>query len=145
MVAEIVNQRHATRDAAHFHPPLDAFERVERALDLLVLQAAMFRARDDKLIATADQMYLHVDTAAAKAAPADPKVREKAGQLLRAQAALPRPAPNDLPRGPLGDVYGALVQLGYKPVEIEPLLNRLDPARPVADLVREALGALRRS
>jgi carnitine 3-dehydrogenase len=52
----------------------------------------MFRGRDDKLIATADQMYLHVDTAAAKAAPADPKVREKAGQLLRAQAALPRPA-----------------------------------------------------
>jgi carnitine 3-dehydrogenase len=52
----------------------------------------MFRARDDKLIAMADQMYLHVDTAAAKAAAADPKVREKAGQLLRAQAALPRPA-----------------------------------------------------
>jgi carnitine 3-dehydrogenase len=52
----------------------------------------MFRGRDDKLIATADQMYLHVDTAAAKAAPADPTVREKAGQLLRAQAALPRPA-----------------------------------------------------
>jgi holliday junction DNA helicase RuvA len=57
----------------------------------------------------------------------------------------PRPAPSDLPRGPLGDVYGALVQLGYKPIEIEPLLDRLDPARPVADLVREALGALRRS
>jgi hypothetical protein len=52
----------------------------------------MFRRRDDKLIATADQMYLHVDTAAAKAASADPKVREKAGQLVRAQAALPRPA-----------------------------------------------------
>jgi carnitine 3-dehydrogenase len=52
----------------------------------------MFRGRDDKLIATADQMYLHVDTGAAKAAAADPKVREKAGQLLRAQAALPRPA-----------------------------------------------------
>ncbi len=51
----------------------------------------MFRGRDDQLIATADQMYLHVDTAAAKAAPADPKVREKAAQILRAQAALPRP------------------------------------------------------
>jgi Holliday junction DNA helicase RuvA len=48
------------------------------------------------------------------------------------------------PSGPLGDVYGALVQLGYKPGEIEPLLERLDPARPVTDLVREALGALRR-
>ena len=51
----------------------------------------MFRGRDDQLIATADQMYLHVDTAAAKAAPADPKVREKAAQILRAHAALPRP------------------------------------------------------
>jgi Holliday junction DNA helicase RuvA len=54
------------------------------------------------------------------------------------------PSLRDLPRGPLGDVYGALVQLGYKPSEIEPLLDRLDAARPVADLVREALGALRR-
>lgn len=57
----------------------------------------------------------------------------------------PAPARPEQPRGPLGDVYGALVQLGYKPGEIEPLLDRLDPARPVADLVREALGALRRS
>ena len=54
------------------------------------------------------------------------------------------PARGEPPSGPLGDVYGALVQLGYKPGEIEPLLERLDPARPVADLVREALGALRR-
>jgi Holliday junction DNA helicase RuvA len=60
-------------------------------------------------------------------------------------AIAPPPAQSDLPRGPLGDVYGALVQLGYKPTEIEPLLERFDPARPVADLVREALGALRRS
>jgi Holliday junction DNA helicase RuvA len=75
------------------------------------------------------------------------ELREKiltlpAGQEL---ATASRPAPSDVPRGPLGDVYGALVQLGYKPAEIEPLLDRLDPARPVADLVREALGALRRS
>jgi holliday junction DNA helicase RuvA len=54
------------------------------------------------------------------------------------------PALGAAPAGPLGDVYGALVQLGYKPGEIEPLLDRLDPARPVPDLVREALGALRR-
>jgi acyl-CoA thioesterase FadM len=52
----------------------------------------MFRGRDDKQIATADQMYLHVDTAAAKASVADPKVRAKAEQILRAQAALPPPA-----------------------------------------------------
>jgi Holliday junction DNA helicase RuvA len=56
----------------------------------------------------------------------------------------PSPARGEPPSGPLGDVYGALVQLGYKPGEIEPLLERLDPARPVTDLVREALGALRR-
>jgi Holliday junction resolvasome RuvABC DNA-binding subunit len=49
-----------------------------------------------------------------------------------------------VPSGPLGDVYGALVQLEYKPGEIEPLLEGMNPARPVADLVREALGALRR-
>jgi Holliday junction DNA helicase RuvA len=60
-------------------------------------------------------------------------------------AAAPPPDHSELPRGPLGDVYGALVQLGYKPAEIDPLLERFDPARPVADLVREALGALRRS
>src|SRR6185312_2592318 len=59
-------------------------------------------------------------------------------------AMVPVPARGEAPQGPLGDVYGALVQLGYKPGEIEPLLERLDPARPVADLVREALGALRR-
>jgi carnitine 3-dehydrogenase len=52
----------------------------------------MFRGRDDKLIATADQMYLHVDTVAAKAAPADPKVRAKLESILRAQAGLPVPA-----------------------------------------------------
>ncbi|HVZ86482.1 MAG TPA: Holliday junction branch migration protein RuvA [Polyangia bacterium] len=56
----------------------------------------------------------------------------------------PVPAKIEPLRGPLGDVYGALTQLGYKPGEIDPLLDKLDPARPVADLVREALSALRR-
>jgi carnitine 3-dehydrogenase len=50
------------------------------------------RSRDDKQIATAEQMYLHVDTVAAKAAPADEKVRAKLQSILRAQAGLPRPA-----------------------------------------------------
>ncbi|MFL5306383.1 MAG: Holliday junction branch migration protein RuvA [Polyangia bacterium] len=74
------------------------------------------------------------------------ELREKiltvpAGKAVALETAPPRGA---APAGPLGDVYGALVQLGYKPAEIEPLLDRLDPARPVPDLVREALGALRR-
>jgi holliday junction DNA helicase RuvA len=60
----------------------------------------------------------------------------------------PAPAPatpvGRVPAGVLGDVYGALAGLGYKPGEIEPLLENMDPARPVADLVREALSALRR-
>jgi Holliday junction DNA helicase RuvA len=59
----------------------------------------------------------------------------------------PAPAPaasGRQPAGPLGDVYGALVGLGYKPGEIEPLVEAMDPVRPVAELVREALGALRR-
>jgi Holliday junction DNA helicase RuvA len=74
------------------------------------------------------------------------ELREKildvpAGKGVAVEAAAPRGAPAG---GPLGDVYGALSQLGYKPAEIEPLLERLDPKRPVADLIREALGALRR-
>jgi carnitine 3-dehydrogenase len=51
----------------------------------------MYRGRDDKLIATAEQMFLHVDTAAAKAAPADGKVRAGLESILHAQAGLPLP------------------------------------------------------
>jgi Holliday junction DNA helicase RuvA len=74
------------------------------------------------------------------------ELREKilevpAGKGVAVEATPARGAP---PSGPLGDVYGALVQLGYKPGELEPVLERLDPSRPVADLIREALGALRR-
>ena len=48
MMAEVVHHRHAARDAAHFHPALDALERVERGLDLLVFQPAMLGARDHR-------------------------------------------------------------------------------------------------
>jgi Holliday junction resolvasome RuvABC DNA-binding subunit len=48
------------------------------------------------------------------------------------------------PTGPLGDVYGALCALGFRPNEFEVLLNDMDPARPTADLVKQALAALRR-
>jgi Holliday junction DNA helicase RuvA len=59
-------------------------------------------------------------------------------------AAAPVPAPSARPSGALGDVYGALIQLEYKPAEIEPVIETLDPARPIADLLRDALAALKR-
>ena len=46
--------------------------------------------------------------------------------------------------GPLGEVYGALVLLGYKPAEIEPLLEKMDEKKPFDENVRGALAALRR-
>ena len=51
----------------------------------------LHRGRDDKLIATAEQMYLHVDTKAAKAAPADPKIRDKLESIRNDHAGLPPP------------------------------------------------------
>ncbi len=48
------------------------------------------------------------------------------------------------PVGPLGEVYGALVLLGYKPAEIEPLLEKMDETKPFDENVRGALAALRR-
>jgi acyl-CoA thioesterase FadM len=51
----------------------------------------LHRGRDGKQIATAEQMYLHVDTIAAKAAPADPKVRAKLDSIRADHAGLPLP------------------------------------------------------
>jgi Holliday junction DNA helicase RuvA len=48
------------------------------------------------------------------------------------------------PAGRLGEVHAALVSLGYKPAELEPVLPSLDPGRPAAELVKQALAALRR-
>lgn len=42
------------------------------------------------------------------------------------------------------EVQGALVSLGYRLGELEPLLERLDPERPAADLIKQALASLRR-
>jgi Holliday junction DNA helicase RuvA len=53
-------------------------------------------------------------------------------------------AASTVPIGPLGEVYGALVLLGYKPAEIDPLLEKMDAKQPIADNVRGALAALRR-
>jgi Holliday junction DNA helicase RuvA len=75
------------------------------------------------------------------------ELREKIVALPAARAVLPETAPpssGGVPTGPLGDVYGALVQLGFKPAEFEALLESMDPARPTTELVRGALSALRR-
>jgi len=42
------------------------------------------------------------------------------------------------------DVQGALASLGYRLGEVEPVLERLDPERPVDELIKQALAALRR-
>ena len=44
----------------------------------------------------------------------------------------------------LAEVQGALVTLGYRLVELEPVIARMDPALPVTDLVKQGLAALRR-
>jgi holliday junction DNA helicase RuvA len=73
------------------------------------------------------------------------ELREKIAALpaARARPSSP-PSPAGAPKGPLGEVYGALVQLGYKPAEFEALLETMDAKRPIEDLVRDALGALRK-
>jgi carnitine 3-dehydrogenase len=58
---------------------------------LHILQS-MHRGRDDQQIATAEQMYLHVDTKASKAAPVDPAVRAKLEAIRKDHAELPQPA-----------------------------------------------------
>jgi carnitine 3-dehydrogenase len=52
----------------------------------------MYRGRDDQEIATAEQMYLHADTTAGKAAAADPTVRAKLEAIRSAHAGLAPPA-----------------------------------------------------
>jgi carnitine 3-dehydrogenase len=51
----------------------------------------MHRGRDHKEIATAEQMYLHADTAAGKASAADPTVRAKLEAIRSAHLRLPVP------------------------------------------------------
>ena len=52
----------------------------------------LHRGRDDALIATGEQMHLHVDTTAAKASPVDAAIRARLESILKDHAALPRPA-----------------------------------------------------
>jgi carnitine 3-dehydrogenase len=52
---------------------------------------AMHRTDDDALLATAEQMLLHVDAAAGRAAPAGDEVLARVARIAAAHAALPRP------------------------------------------------------
>jgi len=74
------------------------------------------------------------------------ELRDKIAAISASGRALPAPPPaaGRVPKGPLGEVYGALLQLGFKPVEFEALIETMDAKQPVEALVREALGALRR-
>jgi carnitine 3-dehydrogenase len=51
----------------------------------------LYRTDDDALLATAEQMFLHVDTAAGRAGHARPEVLERIGRIAEAHAMLPRP------------------------------------------------------
>jgi Holliday junction DNA helicase RuvA len=59
-------------------------------------------------------------------------------------AAAPVAGPRIVPPGRLGEVHGALIALGYKPTEFEGLIADYDVSQPVADLIKQALAALRR-
>ena len=52
---------------------------------------SLYRTGDDALLATAEQMLLHVDTRAERAAPAAPELLERIARIAAAHAALPRP------------------------------------------------------
>jgi carnitine 3-dehydrogenase len=59
----------------------------------------LHRARDGAMIATGEQMHLHVDTAAAKAASMGPELRAKLQTIHRAHATLPLPTEAGKPLG----------------------------------------------
>jgi carnitine 3-dehydrogenase len=59
----------------------------------------LHRGRDGALIATDEQMHLHVDTAAAKATPMNAALRGKLDSLRRAHAAVPVPIDAGKPVG----------------------------------------------
>ncbi len=52
---------------------------------------SLYRTGDDALLATAEQMLLHVDTRAERAAPAAPELLERIARIAGSHAALPRP------------------------------------------------------
>jgi Holliday junction DNA helicase RuvA len=72
------------------------------------------------------------------------ELRDKIGAVA-SEGGGPSPLPSSsVPRGKLGEVHGALLALGYKPVEFESVLPTLDLELSPAELVKHALAALRR-
>ena len=52
---------------------------------------SLWREGDGELLATAEQLFLHVDTVARRAAPAGAAVLARVQRIAEAHAALPRP------------------------------------------------------
>ena len=86
-------ETHVTHQAeARALEPLYVASRVLEVDDKRVrLFHALHRARDDTRLATAEQLYLHVDTAAGRASAMDAGVRSRLAALQAAQARLPPP------------------------------------------------------
>ncbi len=59
----------------------------------------LYRGRDDVMIATGEQMHLHVDTTASKAAPMAPALRSKLEAMRQAQVSVPVPEEAGKPVG----------------------------------------------
>ncbi len=86
-------ETHVTHKAeARALEPLYVTSRVLEVDDKRVrLFHALHRRRDDAPVALAEQLYLHVSTAAGKASPLDEAVRARLTALAAAQARLPQP------------------------------------------------------
>ena len=52
---------------------------------------SLYRTQDEALLATAEQMLLHVDTGGQRATPAEPALLARIERIARAHATLPRP------------------------------------------------------
>jgi holliday junction DNA helicase RuvA len=71
------------------------------------------------------------------------ELRDKIG-LAGSNAGPVGSLPSTVPPGRIGEVHAALTALGYKPSEFDSVLAKLDESHPVTDLIKQALGHLRR-
>ena len=86
-------ETHVTHQAeARALEPLYVASRVLEVDDKRVrLFHSLHRRGDDRQLATAEQLYLHVSTQAGKAAPMDPAVHARLAAICASQAQLPQP------------------------------------------------------